>query len=170
MLKMQMENYGAKDLEEAKMMEIKSYLKCEMKMLPSDIEKLNITRIFPPAKQDWNVLYVEFGSEFEVDTIFRHTRNMVKRDHRVINWIPKQMYERFRGIESLAYTIRKDEGLKTRVKIGRTDFTLLTRDPTSSFWVSRHLPSNLPGFDQFHQPSQESRVINPVIAEGRTSI
>ena len=58
MLKMQMENYGAKDLEEAKMMEIKSYLKCEMKMLPSDIDKLNITSIFPPAKQDWNVLYV----------------------------------------------------------------------------------------------------------------
>ena len=71
MLQIQMENYGARDLEEAKLMEIKSYLKCEMKMLPSDIEKLNIIRVFPPAKQDWNVLYVEFGSEFETDTIFR---------------------------------------------------------------------------------------------------
>ena len=141
-----------------------------MKILPSDIEKLNITRIFPPAKQDWNVLYVEFGSEFEADTIFRYTRNMVRKDHRVINWIPKQMYDRFRAVESLAYTIRKEEGLKTRVKIGRTDFKLLTRDPTSSLWVSRTLPSNLPGIDQLYQPSQESRVINPVISERRTLI
>ena len=134
-------------------MEIKSYLKCEMKMLPSDNDKLNITRIFPPAKQDWNVLYVEFGSQFEVDTIFRHTRNMVKKDHRVINWIPKQMYDRFRAVESLAYTIRKEEGLKTRVKIGRTDFTLLTRDPSSSLQQLQYhlgkclsnLPINMPG-------------------------
>ena len=156
-------------------MEIKSYLKCEMKMLPSDIEKLNITRIFPPAKQDWNVLYVEFGSEFEADTIFRYTRNMMKKDHRVINWIPKQMYERFRAVESLAYTIRKEERLKTRVKIGRTDFTLLTRDPNSSLWTTRHLSDNLPGFDQnfqpqLHQPSHESSQDSQVIAERRTSI
>ena len=58
MLEMQMENYGAKDMEEAKMMEIKSYLKCEMKMRTSDIEKLDFVKIFPPAKENWNVLYV----------------------------------------------------------------------------------------------------------------
>ena len=175
MLEIQMENYGAKDLEETKLIEVKSYLKCEMRMLPSDIEKLNITRIFPPAKPDWNVLYVEFGSEIEADTIFRYTRNMVKKDHRVINWIPKQMYERFRAVESLAYTIRKEEGLKTRVKIGQTDFKLLTRDPNSSLWTTRHLPDNLPAFDQIfqpqlHQPSYESSQDSQVIAERRTSI
>ena len=142
-------------------MEIKSYLKCELKMLPSEIEKLNITRIFPPAKQDWNVLYVEFGNEFEVDTIFSYTKNMTKKDHRVIHWIPKQMYARFRAVESLAYTIRKEEGLKTRVKIGKTDFLLLTRDPSSPVWSRRQLPSSFPEACSVSCSSSSPAVIYP---------
>ena len=55
MLKIQMESYGAKDMDEAMLMEVESYLKCEMKMLQSLIEKLNIIRIFPPARPDWNL-------------------------------------------------------------------------------------------------------------------
>ena len=175
MLEIQMTSYGAKDIEEAKIMEIKSYLKCELKMLPSEIEKLNITRIFPPAKQDWNVLYVEFGNEFEVDTIFSYTKNMTKKDHRVIHWIPKQMYARFRAVESLAYTIRKEEGLKTRVKIGKTDFLLLTRDPSSPVWSRRQLPSSFPEIDQYFISSQTP--ITPLQSEnscqetsGRTEV
>ena len=144
MLKIQMESYGAKDMDEAMLMEVKSYLKCEMKMLPSLIEKLNIMRIFPPARPDWNVLYVEFGSDYEVDTIFSFTKNMDKKDYRVIRWIPKQMYDRFRAVESLAYNLRQEAGLKTRVKIGRADLVLSTRDSTSSVWSNRELPRNLP--------------------------
>ena len=106
MLEIQIESYGAKDIEEAKLMEVKLYLKCELKMLPSEIKKLNIVKIFPSTAENWNILYVEFGSEEEVETIFSHTRNMVRRDHRVMPWVPRQMYARFRAIESLAYTIR----------------------------------------------------------------
>ena len=101
-----MESYGAKDLDEAMLMEVKSYLKCEMKMLPSLIEKLNIIRIFPPSRPDWNVLYVEFESDYEVDTIFSFTKNM---DKKVIRWIPKQMYDRFR-----AYNPRQEAGSRTQ--------------------------------------------------------
>jgi hypothetical protein len=147
MLEIQLQSYGAKDMEEAMLMEVKSYLKCEMKMLPSVIEKLNFVRIFPPAREDWNVLYVEFGSDQEVDTVFKHTRNMVQKDHRVTRWTPKQMFDRFRAIQSLAYTIRQEEGLKTRVKIGQTDFLLSTRSLNSSIWRPRTLPSHLPEID-----------------------
>ena len=84
MLEIQMESYGAKDPEEAKMMEVKLYLKYELRMLPYEIEKLNIIRIFPSSKENLNTLYVEFGSNHEVDTIFSNTRNMVKRDHSVL--------------------------------------------------------------------------------------
>ena len=58
MLELQMRCYGAKTKEEAMLMEIKSYLKCEMKVRPSVIEELDIVRVFHPAKEDWNVLYV----------------------------------------------------------------------------------------------------------------
>ena len=37
MLDIQMSGYGARDLEEAMLLEVKSYLKCEMKVLPSVI-------------------------------------------------------------------------------------------------------------------------------------
>ena len=147
MLEMQMESYGAKDIEEAKLMEVKSYLKCEMKVLPSVVEKLNFVRIFPPAKEDWNVLYVEFESEREVDLIFNHTSSMTRPDHRVIRWIPRQMFVRFKAIQALPYKIRKEEGLKTRVKIDHVDFQLSVRAQTSSRWCYRKLPDELPEFD-----------------------
>ena len=127
MLKLQMECYGAKDVGEAMLMEIKSYLKSEMKVPPSEIEKLDIIRIFPPARDDWNVLYVEFGSDHEVDNIFSYTRRIVNNENKLTHWIPKQMYARFRAVEGLAYSIRQEEKLKTRVKIGIKDFLLSTR-------------------------------------------
>ena len=144
MLEIQQDSYGAKDFEEAKMMEVRSYLICELKMLPSDVNKLNIVRIFPPAKQNWNVLYVEFESEYEVDTIFSYTKNMVKQDHRLMRWIPRQMYERYRAVEGLAYSLRQENGLKTRVKIGRYDLTLSVRALQSSVWSNYPLPETFP--------------------------
>ena len=98
MLELQMQSYGAKDMEEAMMMEVKSYLKCEMKVRPSEIEKLDIVRVFHPAKENWNVLYLELGSEHQVDSLLYHTRVMEKRDHRVIRWIPSKMYQRFSAL------------------------------------------------------------------------
>ena len=147
MLDIQMQSYGAKNLEEAMLFEIKSYLKCEMKVRPSDIEKLDIVRIFHPAKENWNVLYVEFGNEYQVDKLFTYTRGMVKKDHRVVRWFPKQMYDRYRAVESMAYEIRKNLKQKTRVKIGRNDLELSTREIGSSFWRRQALPTSLPKID-----------------------
>ena len=120
-------------------------------MLPSEIEKLDIVKIFPPARDEWNTLYVEFGSEGEVDKLFRYTRVMCKADHRLVRWIPKEMYDRFRGLESISYTMRenmKAKGikLKTRVKIGRNDLEFSVKLPNSG-WRSEPLPGGLPGID-----------------------
>ena len=103
--------------------------------------------LFPPAKENWDVLYVEFESEKEVDIIFNHTSSMMRSDHRVIRWIPRQMFERFKALQSLAYKIRKEEGLKTRVKISHTDFQLSVRAPTAPNWCFRKLPEELPKID-----------------------
>ena len=147
MLEMQMLSYGAKDMEEAKLMEIKSYLKCEMKMRSVDIEKLDFVKIFPPAKDNWSVLYVELGSDYQVDMVISHTRYMVKQDHRVVRWYPRQMYDRFRAVESIAYDFRRNQNHKTRVKVGRDDLELCTREPGSSIWKKQVLPENLPKFE-----------------------
>ena len=146
MIDLQLRSFGAKTKEEAMLMEVKSYLKCEMKMLPSDIVKLDIVKIFHPDKDDWDVLYVQFGSEYEVDKVFSYTKFM-KRDNRVIRWIPKKMYHRYSAVESYAYRIRKEENLKTRVKIGMFDFELTTRESSSYKWKKRSLPNDLPRID-----------------------
>ena len=147
MLDIQMNSYGAKDIQEAMLLEVKSYLKCELKILPSIIDSLDFLRVFPPAKQHWNVLYVEFGNDEQIETIFSHTKNIQKKDYRVLRWVPKQMYSRYRALESLAYELRQEKGLKTRVKIGKDDFILSTRDPKLSPvspWIHQILPNNLP--------------------------
>ena len=118
-----------------------------MKVRPSQIERLDIVRIFPPAKDDWNVLYVEFGSEYQVDMLMNHTRSMVKQDHRVIRWFPKQIYQRYRAVESLAFNIRKSLNRKTRVKLGKNDVELSVKEPGSSFWKKQVLPDHLPEID-----------------------
>ena len=69
MLEIQMQSYGAKDIQEAMLMEVKNYLKCEMKVKPSVVEELDIVNIFHPDLDDWNTLYVELGHELEVDLL-----------------------------------------------------------------------------------------------------
>ena len=60
---------------------------------------------------------MEFGSEYQVDRLMAYTRGMVKQDHRVVRWFPRQMYERYRAIESIAYDIWKIMRNKTRDKL-----------------------------------------------------
>ena len=147
MIDLQIKGYGARSQEEAMLMEIKSYLICEMKVKPSYVNQLDIVKIFPPVKENWNVLYVEFGNEYQVDKLMTHTRSMVKKDHRVLRWFPKQMYQRFRAVESMAYNIRKTLNHKTRVKLGRSDIELSVKESGSTFWRRQVLPENLPGID-----------------------
>ena len=144
MLELQINSYGAKDKEEAMLMEVKSFLKCEMKVKPSEIEKLDIVRVFHPARDDWNVLYIELDSEYQVDSLFSYTRVMEKKDHRVLRWIPKKMYQRFSALQTVAYNMRKNDGVKTRVKVGQSDFELSIRQQGSSFWQRCQLPTHLP--------------------------
>ena len=147
MLDIQMRSYGAKTKEEAMLMEVKNFLKCELKVRPSVIEQLDIVNIFHPAKDDWKTLYVELGSEAEVDSLYTYTKNIKKQDHRVFPYIPKQMYRRYRGTESFLYSVRQKDKVKTKVKIGREDFILSYKIPGSTFWQSCSLPDNLPPID-----------------------
>ena len=144
MLDIQIKSYGAQNKQEAMLLEVKSYLKCELKVPPSVIEKLDIVNVFHPAKDDWNALYVELGSDMEVDTLYSYTRNIMKKDHRVFPYIPKELYRRYRAAESVLYNVRHEEKVKTKVKIGTDDLILATKAAGTSYWRSYPIPSNLP--------------------------
>ena len=106
---------------------------------------MEIVRIFPPAKD------VEFGSEYEVNQIFRHTRVMVKQDHKVVRWYPKELLARFQALDSICYTMReemrqKGERLRTKVVVGKNDLEFSTKLPNGR-WKVQALPDGLPGID-----------------------
>ena len=153
MLDIQMRAYGAQNVEEAMIMEVKSYLKCEMKVPQSEIEKLDIVRIFPPAKESWDTLYVEFRQEYQVDRIFSYTRVMVKQDHKVVRWFPKELFERFQALDTIAYNMREESKksgtgakLRTRVRVGIDDLEFSTKIPNGR-WIVKPLPAGLPAID-----------------------
>ena len=159
MIEMQIKSYGAKDTAEAMLMEVQSYLKCEMKMYPSEISKLDIVKIFPPPghDDDWKTLYVEFDNEYQVDKVFQHTKYMIKRDHRVLHWFPQEMKERRHAIEKIAYDIREAgranmNRIGTRLKVGKDDIELSTKLPTGK-WKRELLPPDLPAIDLQYNPS-----------------
>ena len=82
-----------------------------------------------------------------MDQLYSYTKNIRKRDHKVFPYIPKQMYRRYREAESFMYNLRKEEKVKTKVKIGKDDLVLATKIPGSSFWRRCPLPDNLPVID-----------------------
>ena len=86
------------------------------------------------------MLYVELGTEHQVDSLFSYTKMIRNKENRVTRWIPKQMYSRYRELEKVAYSIRREEHLK----IGLTDFELSTIDTRSAVWKRCSLPANLP--------------------------
>ena len=153
MLDIQQQSYGAQNFQEAMFLEVKSYLKCELRIPSSVIEKLNIVNVFHPAKDDWNTLYIELSSEEGVDTIYSYTRNIMRRDHRVFPYIPKEMYRRYKAAETFLFNIRHEEKLKTKVKIGKKDLILSTKVPGSSYWRKCPIPQNLPPID-IHSPTE----------------
>ena len=58
---------------------VQMFLDKEMRIRGDDFVKINIVKIFPPAKDEWNVLYVELESKQEADFIYTFTQYM-RRD------------------------------------------------------------------------------------------
>ena len=129
------------------LMEVKNYLKCDMQVKPSVIEQLDIVKVFQPAKDDWNTLYVELGHKLEVDLLYTYTKKITRQDHRVFSYIPKEMYRRYRGAESFLYSVRQKDRGRTKVKLGVDDLLLATKVQGSHFWKNCPLPDNLPSID-----------------------
>ena len=119
--------------EKAKKNAVDNYLKYEMKMKEEDDKQLEVVTIYPPAKEEWNVLYVEFKNVAMVNFVMSFAQFMQKgeKENRpsVEKYIPMELFSRYSAIEKLAFEIRQKSNFKTatNVSFGENNFLLKSR-------------------------------------------
>ena len=107
-----------------------------MRVSSEVFDKMKIEKIFPPAKENWNTLYVQFASVSSVQTFYKNSRYL-QSNQRLIPYIPKELYPRFKELQSIAYNLRhSDMKYKTKVDIGASGLMLYKRKPTCGSWTA----------------------------------
>ena len=111
------------------------FLKCEMKVPKATIDKVEIKRVFPPAKHSengWTTLYAEFADISTAETITQFVGNLLPGRH-VSIYVPHSLYHRFTAINAIAHKYRNGSVKhKTKVKYGHSDFVLLVKPKDSN--------------------------------------
>ena len=154
--RMRLEHFGGAQTEEEEMMlAVMEYLKCELKMDSDTIKKMEIEKIFVPAREDPQCLYVTYKHETSVSMIYERTRCM-RKGSRILNYIPRQFYDRFRTVSDFEYKLRKeDESIQTRVRMGFKDLELHKKfRGVAGKWERVALPEGLPPVNLSSSPSQ----------------
>ena len=168
--------------EKAKEEAVKEFLKYEMKMNKDDISELKVVMIYPPAKDDWNILYVEYENVEMVSFIMSFAQYL-RRDQKeskpsVEKYIPMEMFKRYSAVEKMAFEIRQKSNFKsaTNVSFGESDFILKARTKEiqpggrKTPWSQVEpipLPGDLPDFElQLVRKVQQSQR-SPTQAPGR---
>ena len=147
---------GAGSHAEARWLAIREFSECELKVSRDVFENLEIEEIFPPAKNSWDTLYVQFACESSVQTLYKYARNLQK-NQRLVPYIPKELYPRFRELQSIAYTLRhSDLKYKTNIKIVDSNLILFKRKPSEYSWTAVMIPQVQ------HQPSSPPSEANLV--------
>jgi hypothetical protein len=124
---------GAQDEDSAYLATAKEYFSQEIRIGEDIFNSLNVKQVFPPAKENWDTLYVVFESKRDVNTIYNYARNLQK-NQRLVRYIPHQFYERYRAMEADAYLLRHSESkFKTRIKMGINDLVLYKRQGSESW-------------------------------------
>ena len=165
---------------------VKQFLKYEMKMKQEDMDSLEIVKIFPPAKDNWNTLYVELDSLDMVNFVMSFTQYMRGGDQRenrpsIEKYIPKELFNRYSAIEKVAFEIRQHSNFKiaTNVSFWESDFVLKQRSkdiqPGGSRTPWRHLdpldlPGDLPQFELYPMRSSSRTLRSPSQAPGRPPV
>ena len=77
----------------------------------------------------------------------------MRKESRVMYYIPRQFQDRLRAISSIDFNIRADKTYQTRIKMGLFDLELHKKLRGSRKWERVPLPSNLPPVDLSSKPA-----------------
>ena len=131
------EQHAVDDDAEAKLLSVKEFLRCEMKVPTAILDTINIVRVFPPARDPtgWKTLYAEFQDSTTADLINQYVRNLVP-GRTVSIYVPHSLFPRYAAIRDIEHSYRNgDVKHKTRIKYGTSDFVLLIKPrDTAQSW------------------------------------
>ena len=161
---------GATTEDEEKLLAVKEYLVCELKIRQEDVNKMEIENIFVPTKemdhpQSLNVTFKQYSS---VSKIYEQTRIM-RRESRITNYFPRQFKDRLRAISEFDYNLRQDRRYQTRIKIGVIDLELHRKLRGTSKWERVNIPDNLPPIDLSSRPATQAPKSPPPGRPGQRS-
>ena len=157
---------GATNEEEEKVLAAMEFLRLETKIDSNTLDRMEIERVFAPAKQDPQCLYVTFKHVSSVSRIFEKTRCM-RKESRILAYFPTRFFSRFEAVSDIGRHIREEEKCQTRIKMGLTDIQLFKKDRGVGKWELVPLDyENLPAVDL---RSVSSRAESGSPAPGRPS-
>ena len=117
----------AQNETEAKEMAIIELMHLDMKISKEELKEMEIARVFSPRRENSEMLYCEFKRMSSVYKVFQHSRHM-RRGTNISPYIPKEYYHRYRKLEEICYHWRKNEGARTRVKMGKKGLEVGKKD------------------------------------------
>ena len=153
--RMRQEQYGGATTEhEEKLLAVKEYLKCELKLNQDDISSMEIEDISIPTKEkdDPQSLNVTFSSFASVTRIYEKTKIM-RKESRINNYIQREFKDRLAAVSDFDYNLRLDKKYQTRIKMGMQDLELHKKLRGTRKWERVSLPNNLPPVDLNRRPA-----------------
>ena len=106
---------GAKDETEAKLWAVQTYFRYEMNIKSHVLATFSIDNISTPATENYDTIYVTFSTTTEANTVLSYTKNMRKAASVGI-YVPKEWQERFKALNSIAYSLRNPSDRQMKCK------------------------------------------------------
>ena len=121
--RMYSETYGgASSRERARLLAVKEFMLCELKISSKDQEHMEIEDIFERRSEELDTLYVRFKHRSSLSRIFERVKFLTNGRSNLITYIPREFQDRFRALNELLKPVRSEGGgWRTRVKMGKQD-------------------------------------------------
>ena len=141
---------GAKDLTEAKLWAVQTFLRYEMNIKSHVLATFSIENIFSPEVENMETVYVTFSSITEANTVYSYTKNM-RKEVTVGIFVPNEWKARFIAINNFAYKLRNPQPgqlkYSTRIKWGQSDLVLYKKEAGTKHWSLVNIQVPLPHVD-----------------------
>ena len=109
--------------KQAKIEACKEFLVCYLDYTPEELENAGVCDAREASSGD--VLNCVFKDEEQAKETFRRKAEIKNSDLTIRMYVPPQLFERFRSLNDLAASLRKeDDQLKTQVRYAKSDFQL----------------------------------------------